>query len=102
MTAYEIPLKAEAQAFNITLGAIVYNFNVHWNTFAGVWFIDIADQNNTPLVQGVALITGADLLDPYSYLGFGFELIVQTDFNTFAAPTYENLGNTSHLYAVFP
>lgn len=102
MTAYEIPLKSEAQIFNVTLNNVVYTFGLRWNTFSGVWTLDIGDQNDNPIVQGLSLITGTDLLDPYSYLNFGFKLEVQTDFNTFVAPTYTNLGSTSHLYAVFP
>jgi hypothetical protein len=100
-TAYEIPLKNEAQQLNITIEGVVYSLALAWNTFAGAWYLDVSDQNLTPILQGVKLLPGGDLLAPYAYLGFGFELVVQTDHDTFAAPTYANLGVDSHLYAVF-
>ena len=101
MTAFEIPLKNNAQAFNITISNVVYGLLVAWNTFDAAWYLDIADQNSEPILQGLKLLPGVDLLDPYGYLGFGFGLQVQTDHDTFAAPTFDNLGTTSHLYAVF-
>jgi hypothetical protein len=54
------------------------------------------------LVSGIPLVTGVDLLAPYAYLGFGGELLVATDGNTAAVPTYANLGTGSHLYFVTP
>jgi hypothetical protein len=45
-------------------------------------------------------VTGTDLFEPFAYLNFGGKLVAQTDHDSGAIPTYENLGNTSHVYFV--
>ena len=62
--------------------------------------MDIGDVNGNPLVSGIALVTGADLLGQYAYLGIGGQLIVMTDGDPSAIPTFTNLGIESHLYYV--
>jgi hypothetical protein len=99
---FEIPLVPSTnQRFNIVINTLVYNMNVYWDWCGGNWNLDLLDQNQTPLVQGVALLPGTTpLLDQYSYLGLNFDLNVQTDNDTFAVPTFDNLGVTSHLYCL--
>ena len=60
----------------------------------------INDVNDNPVVTGIALKTGIDLLGQFAYLNFGGSLYVQTDFDPLADPNYQNLGSTSHLYFV--
>lgn len=67
-----------------------------------MWMLDIADTTETPILQGLPLVTGADLLAQYRYLtnippGL---LGVATDGVPDAVPTYQNLGLTSHVYYV--
>ena len=100
MTAYEIPLSANPQTLSVNLAGAYYNLTVKWNAQNTSWVLDIADSNNNPLVQGIALVTGADLLEQYAYLGIGGQLQVQTDSDTFAVPTIDNLGTDSHLYFI--
>ncbi len=101
MAILEVPLIANPQRFSIQLNGVGYVFVVKWNTAddAG-WILDIQDENNVPLVGGIPLVTGADLLAQYGYLGFTGQLQVQTDFDLDAVPTFDNLGDTSHLYFV--
>jgi hypothetical protein len=99
-TAYEIPLQANAQTFVIQLAGVTYGMTLRWNESNQTWILDIADANGVALLQGIPLITGADLLAQYGYLGFGGSLYAQTDHDTFAPPTYANLGSDSHLYFV--
>lgn len=98
-TYYEIPLTPDNQRFNIALAGVQYSVLLLWRTgpMAG-WFIDISTVAGTPLVQGIPLVTGADLLAQYPQLGFGGELRVATDGNPDAVPTSTNLGSASHLY----
>jgi uncharacterized protein DUF6983 len=96
----EIPLISAAQTFSVTLVGVTYTMMVHWCAPASCWILDIADQNAVPIVPGIPMITGADLLEPYRYLGIGGQLIVQTDNNTDAVPTFDNLGSRGHLYFV--
>ena len=46
------------------------------------------------------MVPGLDLLYQYKYLGIAGSLVVQTDYNTDAVPTYENLGVTGRVYFV--
>ena len=48
------------------------------------------------------LVPGVDLLAQYRYLGFTGSLVVQTDNDPNADPTYDSLGQTSQLYFVTP
>lgn len=99
MTTVEIPLTPEPQNFTIQLGLVTYNFKLYWNSAQyGGWTIDIADESNVPIVQGIPLVTGADLLAQYDYLGFEGELVVYTDSAPLTPPTYTNLGVQSHIY----
>lgn len=66
----------------------------------GGWVLDIADSANNPLVQGIPLVTGCDLLQQFGHLGIGGALWVLTDGDPMAVPTYHNLGSLSHLYFV--
>lgn len=98
MTAYEIPLSPKPQTFSIGLSGVTYKMTLRWNEFAPAWMLDIADASGNLLVGSVPLVTGADLLEQYAYLGFSGKLIVQTDHDPSAVPTFSNLGTTGHLY----
>lgn len=102
MTAYEIPLAPQAQTFSILLNGANYALTLMWRSVdaLGGWVLDIADAYNNPLVQGIPLVTGCDLLGQYQYLGFGGGLWVLTDGDSTAIPTYSNIGSLSHLYFV--
>lgn len=113
MQTYEIPLQAQSQSFSVTMAGATYQMMLIWRASeviafpaspdanaAGTWVLDIADNQGNPLLRGVPLVTGADLLAPYTYMGFPGSLVVQTDHDTDAMPTYSNLGTNSHLYFV--
>lgn len=97
---YEIPLQATPQKFNISLGNTDYNIFVFWNNFANCWNFDISDNNDVLIVGSIPLVTGVNLFLPYTNLGFNGQLIVATDHDLSAAPTFDNLGITSHVYWV--
>lgn len=99
-TAYEIPLTSQNQSFSISLAGVTYNLTVTWNNISQTWVLDIADENDNDILTGIQMTTGEDLLSPYAYLQFGGQLYVQTDNNTLMAPTFTNLGSTSHLYFI--
>jgi hypothetical protein len=99
--AFEIPLSGQSQTFNIVLASVTYQLTLTWrNAGSCGWILDIADSSGNPLIQGIPLVTGADLLAQYRYLGFTGSLVVKTDADPDAVPTYDNLGSTSHLYFV--
>jgi hypothetical protein len=99
-TFYEIPLKPEAQEFDISLGGVTYHLLLTWNAPNNAWNLDIEDSLQNPIVQGIPLITGADLLAQLEYLGLGGALIVQSDFDPNEVPNYGGLGSTGHLFFV--
>ncbi len=99
MAGYEIPLKAENQVISVQLNQVAYQMTVLYRDIdQGGWTLDIADAAGEPIVSGIPLITGADLLEQYAYLGIGGALYVATDGNASDVPTAANLGTFSHLY----
>jgi hypothetical protein len=98
-TVTEIPLTPTPQTFGITLSGIAYRMKLIWREAGGAgWVLDIADGNGIAIVCGIPLVTGVDLLAAYPDKGFGGQLRVLTDGGADAAPTFANLGVTSHLY----
>lgn len=97
---FEIPLQVGTpQTFSIALGGITYQLTfLYRNDFSGGWTVDIADSSGNPILQGVPLVTGADLLAQYKHLGFTGALVVQTVSNPDAVPTFDNLGSDGQLY----
>lgn len=106
MTAiYNIPLKVGIpQSFEIELGGTRYRLTFQYrNDPAGGWVLDISDTQLNPILQGIPLITGANLLDQYRYLGFGGGLWVQSQaqgIDPDAVPTFDNLGDAGLIYWV--
>lgn len=96
----EIPLSAEPQRFTVQLGATSYQLRLLWSSPAAAWMMDLLLEDGTQLLGGVPLVTGRDLLEPYPYLGIPGCLIVQTDHQADAVPTFENLGVAGRLYYV--
>ena len=100
-TAYEIPITPSVpQTFTISLAGTFYNLTVRWSTSMAAWFLDLADATNNFLLNGVPLITGADLLAQYAYLDIGGQLVVQSDNDLSLVPDFDTLGVTGHLYFV--
>jgi hypothetical protein len=94
---FEIPLIGQSETFSVVLLNITYQFSVTWRDAVSTWFLDIADASGNPLVQGIPLVTGADLLGQYEYLGIGGALIVMLDGDQTVEPTYVTLGQSAHL-----
>lgn len=100
--SYEIPLSPTPQTFGITLAEIDYVLTFRWNQASRCWKLDIADLNLNLLVSGLAIITGADILTQFAYLDIGGQIIAQTSHDTFAVPTFANLGDLGKVYFVSP
>lgn len=100
MTPSEIPLGPAPRLLAITLGGVAYQLLTRWCAPANCWVVDIMDSNGNDVLDGIPLVTGVDLLDQFGYLGFGGQLIAQTDHAKDSPPTFANLGTTGHLYYV--
>jgi len=102
-TIFTIPLSPTPQTFKITLGGVDYRLTFTYKDIEeGGWILDIADANSVPMILGIPLVTGVDLLAQYAHMGFGGELRVQTTQDPDAVPTFDNLGIDAILYWVTP
>jgi hypothetical protein len=101
VTVFEIPLIPVPQQLQISLAGVNYMLSVSWCWPIQCWIMDIAAADTgVAILQGIPLVTGADLLAQYRYLGIPAQMIVQTDHDTLAQPTFDNLGQLSHLFYV--
>jgi len=98
MPIYEIPLSPDAQTLEISLGGVDYQLRVLWNSSSLSWVVDFLSIDGTPVVLGIPLVTGANLLEQFDYLNFGGSLTASTYGDINAIPTFENLGIMGHLY----
>lgn len=102
-TTYEFPLRAEAQLIQIQLGEVEYRVRFGWgDTTDGGWFMDIADADDVPIVRGLALTAGENVLQQFDYLGIAGEIRVQTDGDDLVEPTYANLGSNGKVLFITP
>lgn len=100
-TFYEIPLTPDPQRFTVTLSGVDYRLTVQYRAAGGSgWVLDIADTSNEPIVSGIPLVTGVDLLGQYRHLGFSGRLWVQGASDPDDVPTFEDLGIGSHVFWV--
>lgn len=93
---YRVPLTDLQQEFELSAGQEVFIFRITWNAELSNWVFDLyaADENKTPLVLQMPVVTGVDLLAQYKFLGFDGGLFVV------GIPTIDNLGTDSNLYYV--
>lgn len=100
MNTFLIPLSNVPQKFEIALGGTNYLLSCRWNDAPDAgWVLDIANaETEAPIVANVPLITGADCLEGLAYLGIEGQLVVFTDGDETAVPTFDNLGVESNLY----
>ncbi|UGB47004.1 hypothetical protein LQ772_06850 [Frateuria edaphi] len=94
---FEIPLSARSQRCSVTLLNVNYQLAVQWRAAAGQWVLDLLDASGNPVVQGLPLVTGSDLLGQFGHLGIGGALVVMLDSGAGDAVTFDNLGTNAHL-----
>lgn len=100
--AYVIPLIPANQEFDISLAGVSYHLKIKWNAFSNSWVLDIETDQQLPIVGGIPLVTGCDLLEQYGYLGFGGAMVVQSTNNPDLVPDYNALGSTGNLFFIIP
>lgn len=112
MAVFEIPLEGFNEKFHITIGGIDYGVRALWNVPAQCWMIDIYDAADVPILTGISLVTGTDLLGQYTYLHIGnnqqpgstdVQFVVMTTAvgrSPDETPTQTNLGTDGKLFYV--
>jgi hypothetical protein len=98
MASYEIPLAIGAQNLTVSINSVSYYLEIYWR--GNQYVLDILDNTKIPLVQGIGLVTGINLLSGYRYL-FNFSMEVRTDVDIFRFPSYADLGINSHLVVTY-
>lgn len=98
MAIFEIPLKVGAQEFITPLDGTSYHFRLLWRDPVG-WFLDISTSDLVPLVLGISLVTGVNLIQQYQHKIKG-ELWILTD--NLDNPDYQSVGNALKLYWINP
>lgn len=100
MDDFLIPLSGIPESFTITLGDKEVRLIVKYNELCG-WVLDILDApTDTMILSGINLVTGVDLLEPFTDCGISGSLVIYTDGDLNADPTFDTLGKTSNLYYV--
>ena len=99
MSIARIPTSPEPQRFLITLAAgQTYQLVTQYRaTPEAGWILDIGEPDSTPIISGIQLVTGINLLAQYQHLIVG-SLFVLSDVDMWAAPGFPDLGVSSHLY----
>lgn len=98
---FEVPTQpGSPQQQVIPLAGTTYTLLLYWCDPDGVWMLNIMDTTGDPIVSGLPLITGADMLEQYAYLGIGGMLLAQSDFDWTVPPGLNTLGTTGHLYFI--
>lgn len=100
MAVYEIPLTPAPQSFEIVLSGRLLKLFARWlespaPDAPGGWYLDIYDAPDDlePVILGIPLVCGCDLLEPYKDKGLNGGLFVSGDL----PPTLENLGTETLL-----
>lgn len=103
-TPFEVPFTpGTPQTLVVQIGSRTCRVAIQWCAPAGCWVMDLVnDVDGSPIIFGLPLVTGADLLAQLEYLGLGVAMLVQTDAEPDAVPTFANLGGTSHLFVQVP
>ena len=99
---FEIPLSPTPQKFLITLGDKEYHLTFLFRQApeAG-WIMNIygsTENSGEPIVCGIPLVTGTDLLSQYKYLGISGSLYINTENGL--SPGFNELGTTAKLYYI--
>jgi len=96
---FELPLTPHPQYLTVRLVGVHYRLKLAWNIPAHCWVLDWATIEGVPILNGMAIVTGSDLLAQYEYLGIRGQLLAITDQTRGdLPPTYEGLGLTGHVY----
>ncbi|MFP1135727.1 phage baseplate plug protein [Acinetobacter baumannii] len=91
---YEIPLNNGNQKFNIRLGGVQYKFQLIYRVKS--WYLDIFDTAGIPLIAGLPLVMGDNLLIQHQHIIKGSLYVLNT--NEDENQAFSDLGTLIKLY----
>jgi len=108
-TIAEIPTEAgHPFTERVSWLGVEYTLRFQWNPVSDCWVLDIWDSGNeTPILTGMALVTGCDVLGQFAYLPVAVNAIITVmGVGPFqspdAVPTFTNLGSDGRVYLLTP
>ncbi|WP_417643817.1 phage baseplate plug family protein [Acinetobacter baumannii] len=93
MALYEIPLLDRNQKFFIKLNKVNYQLKL---VYIKRWYLDIYQANAELIACGIPLVSGIDILSPYSHLING-SMYVQ-NLNEDESQSFNDLGTNIKLF----
>ncbi|AXX39902.1 phage baseplate plug protein [Acinetobacter baumannii] len=93
MALYEIPLLDRNQKFFIKLNKVNYQLKL---IFLKRWYLDIFQTNSEPVALGIPLVSGVDILSPFSHVISG-SMYVQ-NLNEDESQSFGDLGTNIKLF----
>ncbi|HEO1805905.1 phage baseplate plug protein [Acinetobacter baumannii] len=93
MALYEIPLLDRNQKFFIKLNKVNYQLKL---IYLKRWYLDIYQANAEPIARSIPLVSGIDILSPYSHLING-SMYVQ-NLNEDESQSFNDLGTNIKLF----
>lgn len=93
MALYEIPLLDRNQKFFIKLNKVNYQLKL---VYLKRWYLDIYQANAEPIAHSIPLVSGIDILSPYSHLIYG-SMYVQ-NLNEDESQSFNDLGTNIKLF----
>jgi hypothetical protein len=60
----ELPIRSDlsAYSFQLELEGVLFNFYFYYNQRMDRWFMDIKEQDDTPVIMGIPMLYGSDLI----------------------------------------
>lgn len=91
---YEIPFNNGNQKFNIRLGSVQYKLQLIYRTEQ--WYLDIFDTAENPLIVGLPMLVGDNLLVQHQHIIKGALYVLNT--NEDESQAFSDLGTNIKLY----
>jgi hypothetical protein len=108
-TVTEIPtLSGRPFSEIVTWQGASYTLHFKWNRMAQYWLLDIWDGlNAAPILSGLAVVTGCDVLEQFAYLPLAAHTIITVMTigpanSPDQIPNFTNLGGDGRVYLVLP
>jgi hypothetical protein len=98
---FRVPLLNTPQRSQLSLSGVDYIFINRWFSGMNLWvFSLLSADDESILINDMPLITGADLLEQWEFLGIPGKMICLTAGDQGAPPTFDNLGGAANLFYI--